>query len=243
MSADATPQADPNRSPWLKLALLAAVLAGVALAVRYTGFAEYVTVGRLRALRESAGSFAPLLFVLAYIAGTVVSFPGIILSLSGGLLFGTLMGGTYIVIGATIGAIGAFLVSRFAGREAVERFVAGGLLERFDRSVSGAGLSAVLFTRLVPLFPFNVVNFAWGLTSVRLRDYAIGTAVGIVPAAFVYANLAGAVGRSLEGTDGSLASVDVSRLLNGDVLLAFGLLGALAVAAPLVRTLWNRSSR
>jgi uncharacterized membrane protein YdjX (TVP38/TMEM64 family) len=95
----------------------------------------------------------------------------------------------------------------------------------------------------VPLFPFNFINFAWGLTSVRLRDYVVGTVVGIIPGAFVYANLAGAVARSLGGTDESLASINVGRLLNRDVLVAFTLLGLLALVPMLVKGWQSRSSR
>lgn len=116
-------------------------------------------------------------------------------------------------------------------------------MEKFDQTISGNGLSAVLFTRLVPLFPFNLINFAWGLTGVSLRDYVIGTAIGIIPGTFVYANLAGAVARSLEGTDGALTSVDVGRLLNRDVFAAFALLGLLALVPLLIKWQRGRSLR
>jgi uncharacterized membrane protein YdjX (TVP38/TMEM64 family) len=173
----------------------------------------------------------------------VIAFPGSLMSLAGGLLFGTLIGGTLIVVAATCGATLAFLLARYAGREAIQKFISGGQLEKFDQLISGSGLSAVLFTRLVPLFPFNFINFAWGFTGVRLRDYVVGTVVGIIPGAFVYANLAGAVARSLEGTDESLASINAGRLLNRDVLVAFTLLGLLALVPMLVKGWQSRASR
>ncbi len=227
-----------SKSGWRKLIILGVVLAAIVFVLRYTDAAQYLTLTNLRRFREAAGAWATLSFVVLYAAGTVIAFPGSLLSLSGGLLFGTFLGGTLIIVGATIGATAAFLLARYAGRDAVEKFVSGGQLERFDQLVSGSGLSAVLFTRLVPLFPFNLINFAWGLTSVSLRDYVIGTAIGIIPGAFVFANLAGAVARALEGTDGALASVDLSRLLNRDVFAALALLGLLALTPTLVK-LWR----
>jgi uncharacterized membrane protein YdjX (TVP38/TMEM64 family) len=237
VSEQASSEQEPGASGrhWVKPAVVVATIVAVALAIRFTGIAEYATIGRLRAFRDAAGLSAPFLFVLLYIAGTVVAFPGAILSLIGGLLFGTLLGGFYIVIGATIGAVGAFLVARYAGRETTERLIAGSILERFDKSIHGAGFWSVFFTRAMPIFPFVIVNYAWGLTSVRLRDYALGTAVGIIPTTFILANLAGAVARSLEGTDASLVSIDVTRLFNADVFFALALLGVLAMVVPAVR--------
>lgn len=233
----------PARGGWARLAALVAVVVLAAVLLHMTGATHYLTISRLRALRDEAGVLAPLLFVVAYALGTVFAFPGAILSLSGGLLFGTLEGGALIVVGATIGATIAFFVARRAGRATVERFVSGGRLERLDRSVASSGLGAVVFTRLVPVLPFNVLNFAWGLTGVSGRDYVLGTLVGIVPVAFVYANLADKVARSLEGGDGSLASIDPSRLLTRDVLVALGLLAACAVIPPVVRRLAGRRTK
>lgn len=227
-----------RKSGWWKLVLLGLVLLTVAILLRYTDALNYVTPGSIRRAREALGFWAPLAFVLLYAAGTLVAAPGSILSLIGGLLFGTLIGGSLIVLGASCGATGAFLLARFAGRDTITRFIRGGQLERFDELVRGSGLSAVLFTRLVPLFPFNFLNFAWGLTSVRLRDYMLGTVIGIIPGAFVYANLAGAIARSLDGSEESLASIQLGRLVNRDVLIALTLLGFLALV-PLVMKWWQ----
>jgi len=235
------PSVQERKSGWSKLALLGLALLTAAILFRYTNAIEYVTPASIRRLREALGVWAPLAFVLLYAIGTLVAAPGSILSLTGGLLFGTVLGGTLIVVGASCGAICAFLLARYAGRDAIARFIRGGQLEKFDKLVRGSGLSAVLFTRLVPLFPFNFLNFAWGLTSVRLRDYVIGTVIGIIPGTFVYANLAGAVARSLEGSDESLASIELGRLINRDVLLALTLLGFLALVPIAVK--WWQSRR
>jgi uncharacterized membrane protein YdjX (TVP38/TMEM64 family) len=238
-----TKEVQQDKSGWWKLVVLGLALVTAVIILRFTNVAQYVTLANIQRLREASGVWVPIIFVVLYSVGTVIAFPGSLLSLAGGLLFGTLIGGTLIVVAATCGATVAFLLARYAGRDAIQRFISGGQLEKFDQLISGSGLSAVLFTRLVPLFPFNFINFAWGLTSVRLRDYAVGTVVGIIPGAFVYANLAGAVARSLEGTDESLASINVGRLLNRDVLVAFTLLGLLALVPMLVKGWQSRSSR
>ncbi len=232
-----------KRSGWGRLALLLGAIVSAALLIRFTNIASYLTLENLHRFREAAGIFAPLIFMAAYAVGTVFAFPGALLTLSGGLLFGTLVGTALVVIGATTGATLAFLLARYAGRGTVERFVSGRQLEKFDRMVSGSGLSAVLFTRFVPLLPFNLLNFGWGLTGVRLRDYVIGTAIGILPGSFVYANLAGAVARSLQNTDGRLSSVNLSAFLNRDVLIAFAMLGVLALLPILIRVMKGRGGR
>jgi uncharacterized membrane protein YdjX (TVP38/TMEM64 family) len=231
------------KSGWWKLVLLGLGLLTAALLFRYTSVVEYLTLANIRRVREELGMFAPLVFVFLYGLGTLIAFPGSILSLTGGFLFGTFVGGALIVVGATSGAVCAFLLARYAGRNTIERLISGGQLERFDSLVRGSGLSAVLFTRLVPLFPFNFLNFAWGLTSVRLSDYVIGTVIGIIPGALVYANLAGAVARSLEGKDESMASINVGRLMNRDVLVALTLFGFLALIPVVIRWWQARSAR
>lgn len=231
------------RSSWWKLVVLGSALGAVLITFHFTDAARYVTLTNIQRLREKSGAWTPIAFIVLYSVGTVAAFPGSLMSLTGGLLFGTVLGGTLIVLGATCGATAAFLLARYAGRQTVERFISGSELERFDHLIGGSGFSAVLFTRLVPLFPFNFINFAWGLTSVRLLDYVLSTAIGIIPGAFVYANLAGAVARSLAGTNDSLASVKIGRLLNPDVLVAFTMLGLLALIPILIKWWQSRSAR
>ena len=230
-------------SGWRRLLLLLGAIIAAALLIRFTSIASHLTLENLHRFREAAGVFAPLIFIAAYAVGTIFAFPGSLLTLSGGLLFGTVIGTVLVVIGATTGATLAFLLARYAGRRTVERFLSGTQLEKFDRMVTGSGLSAVLFTRFVPLLPFNLLNFAWGLTGVKLRDYVIGTALGILPGSFVYANLAGAVARSLQNSDSALSSVNLSRLLNRDVLIAFAILGLLALVPVLIRVMKGRGGR
>jgi len=221
---------------WLRIGLVLAIVVGATVLFATSGIADRVTVGQVRGLRTSAGVWAPALYVLVYVIGTVLAFPGLVITLVGGMLFGTFAGAVLVTIGAWIGAMLAFLVARAVGRSAVERLVAGGRLERFDRVVGRTGVSSVLFTRLVPVVPFNVVNYLWGLSSVSFRDYALATFVGMIPAELVYTNIGGAIGRTLEGRDDvALSALDVRAFLNGDVALALALLGVMALVPTVLR--------
>jgi uncharacterized membrane protein YdjX (TVP38/TMEM64 family) len=118
----------------------------------------------------------------------MVFFPGTPLTLAGGALFGPVFGTLYTVIGATIGATCAFYFSRFFGAGMLSGSN-GGLGEKlavYNKSIERNGFLTVLFLRFVPLFPFNGLNFALGLTPIKAKDYILGTSLGIVPGTFVF---------------------------------------------------------
>jgi len=154
-------------------------------------------------------------FMVVYIVQTALSLPGAaILSLAAGAIFGSGLGTVYAVIAATLGATAAFLVTRYLLRDAVlSRF--GSKLEGMNRELEERGFSYLLFLRLVPLFPFFLINLAAGLTRLPLKTFFIGTMLGIIPGGFVYVN-AGA----------SLATIDsLSEIISPRVLGSFALLG------------------
>ncbi|MBW3619513.1 MAG: TVP38/TMEM64 family protein [Actinobacteria bacterium] len=142
-------------------------------------------VQTIRGWTAAAGWIAPVVFVLLYAGLTVVLVPGSVLTLAAGLLFGAGIGSVVAVVGATIGATIAFVLARTAGRRAVERLISG-RAARVDRWLGDRGLLSVVTLRIVPLVPFAISNYAAGLTAVRLRDFVIGTALGIVPGAVAY---------------------------------------------------------
>jgi uncharacterized membrane protein YdjX (TVP38/TMEM64 family) len=118
----------------------------------------------------------------------MVFFPGTPLTLAGGALFGPVFGTLYTVVGATIGAICAFYFSRFFSGGVRSKKHDGVLskLAVYDEAIKKNGFLTVLFLRFVPLFPFNGLNFALGLTSINVRDYALGTLLGIIPGTFAF---------------------------------------------------------
>jgi uncharacterized membrane protein YdjX (TVP38/TMEM64 family) len=162
-------------------------------------------------------------FFAIYIIQTALALPGAaVMSLAAGALFGTLTGTICAVIAATIGAVLSFLVSRYLAGEIVRRKF-GARLEGLNRELAVRGLNYLLFLRLVPLFPFFLINLAAGLTQLPLRIFVTGTFIGIIPGAFVYVN----AGASLAAID-SLTAIASPRLLGSFALLGlFALLPAL----------------
>lgn len=158
-------------------------------------------------------------FLVLYIIQTTLALPGAaILTLAAGAVFGALMGTVYANIGATIGATLSFLVARYLFHDTIQgRF--GPRLEKINRELADAGFNYLLFLRLVPVFPFFLINLAAGLTKIPLRTFFFGTMIGIIPGGFVYCN-AGA----------SLASINsVGEIVSFRVLGSFALLGLFAL--------------
>jgi len=155
-------------------------------------------------------------FMLVYIVQTALSLPGAaLLSLAAGALFGTICGTLYANIAATIGATLAFLITRYLLRDVIqEKF--GSKLEGINRELESRGFNYLLFLRLVPVFPFFLINLAAGLTQLPLRTFFLATMLGIIPGGFVYVN----AGASLATVD-SLAAVASPRILGSFALLGF----------------------
>jgi uncharacterized membrane protein YdjX (TVP38/TMEM64 family)/rhodanese-related sulfurtransferase len=134
------------------------------------------------------GALAWLAFMIFYALATVLFLPGSILTLAGGSLFGPVLGTFVNLTGATLGATLAFLLSRYLASDWVERKT-GGRLKQLKDGVEGEGWRFVAFVRLVPLFPFNLLNYALGLTRIRLLHYLIATYVCMLPGAIAYTYL------------------------------------------------------
>jgi len=152
---------------------------------------------------ESLGSIGAIAFIGIYMIATVAFLPAFILTLGAGVLFGVWWGSVYVFIGATLGAIAAFLVGRYLVRDWVAKKIAGNdKFSAIDRAVGKEGLKIVLLTRLSPIFPFNLLNYAFGVTGVSIKDYIIGS-IGMIPGTmmFVYiGSLAGSVALIGTGT-------------------------------------------
>jgi uncharacterized membrane protein YdjX (TVP38/TMEM64 family) len=146
---------------------------------------------------KELGPWGPVLLGLVYIPATVFCVPGSLLTLGAGFAFGVVVGTIAISLGSTAGAAAAFLVGRFLARDWVEQKVAGHPKFRaLDQAVAAQGFKIVLLTRLSPLFPFNVLNYAFGLTNVRFRDYVLASWIGMLPGTVMYVYL-GSVAESV----------------------------------------------
>lgn len=193
----------PSRPGWRRLWPLALIGGGIALAFAL-GLDRHLSAEALAANHAALAALVrdnPVLaaggFVFAYAAAVAVSLPGgVFLTLAGGLLFGALWGTVLSVIGATAGAVLLFLAARHALGPLLAR-KAGTLLDRVRPGLERDGLSYLLVLRLVPLFPFWLVNLAPALVGMRLGAYALGTFLGIIPATAVFAGIGAGLGEIL----------------------------------------------
>lgn len=142
----------------------------------------------------NAGAAAPFAFVVVCAAGSVVLVPKPLLSVAGGVVFGPVVGTAAVVAGVTIGALASFAVARGLGREAVRPRFERGRLARVDRLLERRGLWAVIALRFLPVVPFGLVNYAAGLSGLRVGAFVVGTSVGVVPATVVYTTTGASLG-------------------------------------------------
>lgn len=192
------------------------IVAGIVLGYLYR---DLLNVDALESWVVDAGIAGPFIFMLLYIIGTVLFFPGAVLTLAGGAIFGPVWGTLYNLTGATIGAGIAFLLARYLASDWVEK-KAGGRLAQLKGGVEEEGWRFVAFVRLVPLFPFNVLNFALGLTRIKFWHYLVTSYICMFPGAVAYTYLGYAGREAAAGGDGliqkgllALALIAVSLFL------------------------------
>jgi uncharacterized membrane protein YdjX (TVP38/TMEM64 family) len=149
----------------------------------------------------SLGNVGPVAFIVIYNIATVLLIPGSLLTLGSGVLFGLGWGTAYVIIAATLGATIAFWIGRNFARDWVSSKIAGyPKFGAIDRAVAKQGFKIVLLTRLSPLFPFNLLNYAFGITQVSLRDYVMGS-IGMLPGTILYVYIGSLIGNlALIGT-------------------------------------------
>ena len=199
--------------------VVAVILGGIVIA-RAFGVMAYLRLENLSRLTETIERYhvlAPVIFIAAYVLGVVFFVPGLPMTVLGGLTFGPVRGTAYVWIAATLGAAIAFLVARYGLRGLVQRWVARSTrLTRVDLAVARDGWRIVMITRLVPLFPFNLQNYAYGVTRIGFWPYLTTSAVCMIPATVAYTLAGGALshgGGDLRRTVGSLAVAGVLIVL------------------------------
>lgn len=207
----------------LRLLTLLVVVAGITLAIAYR---DHFDAAALERWVAEAGAAGPILFMLIYAIGTVFFLPGSVLTLAGGAIFGPMLGTFYNLTGATLGATLAFLVARYLAAGWVERKT-GGRLKQLKEGVEGEGWRFVAFVRLVPLFPFNLLNYALGLTRIKLSHYVIASYLCMLPGAIAYTYL----GYALKEAIGREA--DIQRYIQLGII-AVALLAAVAFLPRLI---------
>ena len=189
-----------NNNRLMRITLFLGLLAAVTLAIIYR---DQFDAAALEAWVRDAGPVAPLLFMLIYAVAAVLFLPGSVLTLAGGALFGPVLGTIYNLTGATLGATLAFLIARYLASDWVAEKT-GGRVKQLINGVEGEGWRFVAFVRLVPLFPFNLLNYALGLTRLRLLHYILATYVFMLPGAIAYTYLGYAGREAVAGGEGMI---------------------------------------
>lgn len=243
---------------WLPLAVIAGLMA-VAFGMGWHNYLSFKTIGlnydRLQLFISHHLVWALLLYVLAYVAVVALSLPGaLVMTLSGGLLFGWKLAAPATVIGATIGATLIFLVAKTSFGEALAA-KAGPWVAKLRAGFEENALSYMLFLRLVPAFPFWLVNLAPALLNVPLRTFVLGTLLGIVPGTTAFSVAGAGLGSVVEAQNqvykACLAkghpnpdiacpyTIDTSALVTKELILAFALLGLVALI-PVAMKKWSK---
>jgi uncharacterized membrane protein YdjX (TVP38/TMEM64 family) len=180
---------------------------------------------------QQIGPWGPVLFAAAYVPAAVLFVPGSLLTLGAGFVFGLGKGTVIVSLGSTAGAAAAFLVARSLAHDWVARRVAGRpTLAAIGRAVELDGFKVVLLTRLSPVFPFNLLNYAYGLTAVSLRTYVLASWIGMLPGTIMYVYL-GSAANSLA----TLLSGEAPRSAAQQALFALGLVATVAVTIIVTR--------
>ena len=210
---------------WRNLIFRSVLAAALAAAIIWLGLhRELLRPTTVKLELQRFGGWAPILFLLLYALGTVLFVPGSVLTVAGGAVFGPIWGTLWNLSGATLGATLAFVIARYVAFDWVAAR-SGERLSRLMRGVEEEGWRFVAFVRLVPLFPFNLMNYAFGLTRIRLRDYVLASFVCIAPGTLAYTYLGYAGREAASGQAGAIRKA----------MLALALLAAVALLPRLVR--------
>ena len=203
----------------------------VGAAIALIAVAKYFHVqDRLKQALEWVGQFGPwgaVIFIAIYVVATVLFVPGSVLTLGAGAVFGVVWGSIYVSIAATLGATCAFLVGRYLARDVIARKIAGN--ERFaaiDKAVANEGWKIVGLTRLSPVFPFTLLNYAFGITRVKFGHYVLASWIGMMPGTVMYVYL---------GSLAKAASGERTRTTGEWMLYGVGLLATVVVTIFVTR--------
>jgi uncharacterized membrane protein YdjX (TVP38/TMEM64 family) len=216
-----------RRAAVLKLLALVALVAAAALVASHAGLFDERRAGelvaRVRALRDRPA--APALFVALYALASALGLPATVLTLAGGAVFGVGRGLVLNWLGAMLGALGAFVLARSLGRDAVRRLLGRRRAKALDRLAAAHGRATLFRLRVIPVVPFAVLNFGSGISGIAPRDYLVATAFGILPANFVYTYSADAL---VAGAGGAREEALVRVAIAAALLVALSFLPTLA---------------
>jgi uncharacterized membrane protein YdjX (TVP38/TMEM64 family) len=207
----------------VKFIVLLAFILVTGFIVRYTPISQHFTKEHILAFFEAIRGewWGSVVFILIYGIGCVIALPGSLLTLAGGAVFGVFWGTVYNILASNLGASLSFLTARYLGRDFIRRFSKGGKLAEFDKNIERSGFKTIFRLRLIPLVPFNGLNFGSGLSSIKYRDYLLGSFLGMLPATFIYTYFADAL---LEGVQGANQKAFLNLTVAGIIFILISFL-------------------
>jgi uncharacterized membrane protein YdjX (TVP38/TMEM64 family) len=186
-----------KKGNFIKLGIVAVIITIVVMLMKQFGIFEYISIENIKNLKtwiEGFGILGPIVYILLYIIACLFFLPGLPIAVLAGFAFGPVMGALWADIGATLGAAAAFLVGRYAARGMVESWVEGNQqFKKIDEGVEKQGWRMLMITRLVPVFPFNLQNFAYGLTKINFVTYVVVSFICMLPGAIAFAFMGGSI--------------------------------------------------
>lgn len=199
----------------IRTILIVVGLVLVFILMKITGLLDILSdFDQFRALIENAGALGYVIYILLYILVAVFSLPASIVTIAAGIIFGPVLGAILALTGATIGAAAAFIIARYIARDLiVEKFGQNKIFLKIEEGVEKNGIDFLILTRLVPIFPYNIQNYAYGVTNLNFPAYVGISFITMAPGAFVYAYLAGEI-----AVNGISAGLFVKLLIAGVIL-------------------------
>ena len=183
----------------IKIIIVVVVIVGVFLTLRFTGVLERLSLTaenltNIQNMIQGWGVVGYIGFLIIYALAAVFFIPALIFAIAAGVAFGPVVGGLMALLGGTVGAALAFLVARYFARNMiVEKFGSSPMFNKIDEGIKKNGVSFLILTRLVPVFPYNVQNYIYGLTPIKFWTYTLVSLITMAPGAFIYAYLAGTI--------------------------------------------------
>jgi uncharacterized membrane protein YdjX (TVP38/TMEM64 family) len=218
-----------GKSGVVKIVLILTVVAALLLASKFLPVTKYLT--DLLTWTEGLGIMGPVVVALFYIVACVFFIPGSILTLGAGFLFGPVWGTITVSIGSTLGAAAAFLVGRFLLRDSIEKKLSGNhKFKAIDKAVGEQGFKIVLLSRLSPVIPFILLNYAYGLTKVSFWRYVLASWIGMLPGTIMYVYFGSTAGQLAK-----IASGDVKGGSAQTIFFAIGLVVTILVVVMVTR--------
>ena len=225
-------QSKPLLTPKIKFIFLAILVAIVIIAARQFNIQE--SIHNSMSWIKNLGIFAPIAFIVIYNLATLLFIPGSLLTIKGGCFFGLFWGSVYVIIAAIFGAVVAFLIGRYVSRDWVcKQLSKKPRFQAIDKAVAKQGFKIVLLTRLSPIFPFNLLNYAFGVTQVSLKDYTLGS-IGMIPGTILYVYIGSLAGDIANITSSSQPTTPETEIAKW-ILQGVGLVAAVGVTIYLTK--------